>query len=169
MHHRDEQFTELIRENDARLRRICRVYARDPEQERDLYQDILVQVWRSLPSFRGDSAVETWLYRVALNTALGQRRERATRRETSLQAQPQALRARTPAPDQAFESKQRLDRLHGAIDRLGDVEKALVAMYLDGRTYRDMADVLGISANNVGVKLHRIRKRLAAWMKETAA
>ncbi|HSH44485.1 MAG TPA: RNA polymerase sigma factor [Longimicrobiales bacterium] len=167
MRPQEEEFLALLRENDARLRRICRVYGSDPEDVRDLYQDILVQLWRSLPSFAGDSEMGTWVYRVALNTALSHRRKRDTRRAAREEKGDAPLWATvSPAPDRALEEKQRLDRLHGAIRRLDDLDRALVTMYLDDRSYREMAEVLGISETNVGVKLHRIRKRLAAWLTE---
>lgn len=167
MHAHEDEFLTLLRENDARLRRICRVYGSDPEDTNDLYQDILVQLWRSLPSFAGDSRPDTWLYRVALNTALSHRRKRVTRRAARNEEGDAPLWATvSPAPDRVLEEKERLARLHRAIRRLDELDRALVTMYLDERSYREMAEVLGISESNVGVKLHRIRKRLEAWLTE---
>ena len=80
-HDLEQTFLQLVRDNDARLWNICRVYAPDDDARKDLHQDMLVQLWRSLPSFAGQSMPGTWLYRVALNTALAQRRRTAARRE----------------------------------------------------------------------------------------
>lgn len=84
MSHRDEKFVQLVHENDARLRKICRVYTDGTEAQRDLYQDILVELWRSFPSFEGDSSPSTWLYRVALNTALSHDRAQEVRADATL-------------------------------------------------------------------------------------
>lgn len=164
-HDLEQTFLQLVRENDARLWKICRVYAHDADARKDLYQDMLVQLWRSLPSFAGESLPGTWLYRVALNTALAQTRRNAVRRETPLDGH-EELAADTPRADERLESAQRLERLYAAIDRLSDIDKVLVTMYLDEKSYRDMADVLGISESNVGVKLHRIKKELAGRLAE---
>lgn len=154
---------ELVRENAGRLRRLCRVYADGGAGEEDLYQDILLELWRSLPSFEGRSSRDTWLYRVALNTALERRRGRETRREARLDEDDPVRGARPRRPDEELEDRRRLDRLYAAIDRLNEMDRALVVLYLEEKSYREMADVLGISQSYVGVKLHRIRKQLAEW------
>lgn len=166
---REQSFLTLVRANDVRLRRICRVYTRDPEARKDLHQEILFQLWRSLPSFTGASSPDTWLYRVALNTALAHARRRSTRAETPLEEEyvsEEGPDGSTEGASEMLDFGDRVERLHAAIDRLGAVDKMLVTMYLDERSYRDMADVIGISESNVGVKLHRIRKALARWLAE---
>lgn len=165
----DQVFLDLIRENEARLRKICRVYGPDRDAEMDLYQDILVQLWRALPSFDGSSAPGTWLYRVALNTAMAQKRQRTAREGAMLDESNPIWRNPIPSPDESLESKQRLERLYAAIARLGDVDKAVVTMYLDDKSHREIAEVLGITESYVGVKLHRIKKEMAAWLAEEAA
>lgn len=165
----DETFLKLVRDNEARLRKICRVYAADADGEKDLYQDILVQLWRALPSFDGSSTPDTWLYRVALNTALAQKRQRAARESATLDAADPIWRNRIPMPDESLESRQKLERLYAAIARLNDVDKAVVMMHLDEKSHREIAEVLGITESYVGVKLHRIRKEMAAWLAEGAA
>jgi RNA polymerase sigma-70 factor (ECF subfamily) len=117
----EETFVKLVRDNHARLRKLCRVYADDAEGEKDLYQDILVQLWRALPSFEGTSQPATWLYRVALNTALSQKRQRVARQNATLDEANPIWQNTIPAPDESLESSQRLGRLYAAIgrDRLG--------------------------------------------------
>lgn len=165
----DQTFLKLVRENEARLRKICRIYATDADAEKDLYQDILVQLWRALPSFEGSSRPGTWLYRVALNTALAEKRQRTARESATLDDSNPIWRNPIPAPDESLESKQRLERLYAAIARLDDVDKAVVTMYLDEKSHREIAEVLGITESYVGVKLHRIKKEMAAWLAEEAA
>ena len=171
----ERQFLGMVHANDARLRRICQVYGRAAGVEDDLYQEILVRLWRALPSFEGRSSSDTWLYRVALNTALRWKRQRASHPEESLgpisldMHVGEDVLARVPQPDEQLERKERVRQLHAAIERLDDADRALVVLYLDDRSYAEMAEVLGITESNVGVKLHRIRKQMSAWLvKETA-
>lgn len=166
MSDRDDDFVQLIRANDARLRKICRVYAKDAEAQRDLYQDVLVALWRSFPSFEGNAKPSTWLYRVALNTALSHKRKQKVRKNATLDAHHPVWDDGVARPGARLEKQDERDRLYAAIDRLDDVEKALVMMYLDEKSYHEMAEVLGLSENYVGVKLHRIKKELAAWLEE---
>ena len=165
----EQRFLALLRENDGRLRHICRVYARDAEARKDLYQEIMFQLWRSLPSFAGASSIDTWVYRVALNTALTHARRRSVHAETSLEedhVEAADLAASLDAADDSLELGEQSERLYAAIDRLGDVDRMLVTMYLDDRSYHEMAEVIGISESHVGVKLHRIKKALARSLAE---
>jgi RNA polymerase sigma-70 factor (ECF subfamily) len=165
----EAKFLALVRENDGRLRHICRVYARDADARKDLYQEMMFQLWRALPSFAGASSIDTWVYRVALNTALTHARRRSARAETSLEddhVEAADLAASLDATDDTLDLTEQSERLYAAIDRLGDVDRMLVTMYLDDRSYREMAEVIGISESHVGVKLHRIKKSLARSLAE---
>jgi RNA polymerase sigma-70 factor (ECF subfamily) len=145
------------------------VYARDDEARKDLYQEIMFQLWRSLPSFAGASTIDTWVYRVALNTALTHARRQSAHAETPLEDDDgeAALSASSPeAADDAPELRERSERLYAAIDRLNAVDRMIVTMYLDERSYREMAEVIGISESHVGVKLHRVKKLLARSLTE---
>lgn len=166
---REAEFLTVIRENDARLRRICRVYERDPDARKDLHQEIMFQLWRSLPSFTGASSIGTWVYRVALNTALAHARRRSSRSEETLpeeHLQAEALAASLGTADDVLDLDEQSERLRSAIERLDGIDRMLVTMQLDGRSYREMAEVLGITESNIGVKLHRIRKALARSLTE---
>lgn len=165
----EDAFLELVRANEAHLRKICRVYARSAEERKDLYQDILVQLWRALPSFKGEAKRSTWLYRVALNTALSHERKQDVRREATLDTTHPLWNGGFTEPDERLEAQDQLNHLYAAIDRLDDVDKALAGLYLDEKSYREMADIMGISENYVGVKLHRIKKKLAGWLAEDPA
>ena len=145
------------------------MYARDAEARKDLYQEIMFQLWRSLPSFAGASSTDTWVYRVALNTALTHARRRSVHAETSLEedhAEAADLAASLDAAEDSLELGEQSERLYAAIDRLGDVDRMLVTMYLDDRSYHEMAEVIGISESHVGVKLHRIKKALVRSLAE---
>lgn len=166
MSDRQQTFLQLVRDNRARLRRICRAYADDREEERDLFQEILLEAWRSLPSYEGKARIDTWLYRVALNTALGRERKRRVRSEARLDEEDPVMGSTVPRPDEELAERERLERLHAAIDRLGEMDRALVLMYLEEHSYAEMSEVLGISESYVGVKLHRIKQKLADWLED---
>ena len=169
MPEREDVFLQLVRDNEARLRKICRVYAQNVEVRKDLYQDILLQVWRALPSYAGEARRSTWLYRVALNTALSHERKQEVRRDATLDATHPLWDDGLARPDERVEVQEKLDRLYAAINRLKEVDKALILLYLDERSYREMSQILGISESYVGVKLHRIKKKLADWLAEEAS
>jgi RNA polymerase sigma-70 factor (ECF subfamily) len=145
--------------------KVARAYTVSAEEAGDLAQEILLQVWRSLPRFEGRADAATWAYRVALNTAIGWRRKEHRRRSRQ---RPIVEYEMPPAdgPDAAQQAVRRevIDRLYAAIRRLPPADAALILLYLDDLSYRQIAEVLGISKNHVGVKLNRARKALAALM-----
>ena len=169
MKEREQRFLELIRDNRGRLRRLARAYASGDAGERDLYQEMLLQAWRSLPSFEGRSSPDTWLYRVALNTALDHDRSEERRRDARIDDEHPLQDRGFERPDRRYEEREELERLYAAIERLEDADRALVLMYLEEKSYAEMAEVLGISENYVGVKLHRIRESLSGMLSEEEA
>jgi RNA polymerase sigma-70 factor (ECF subfamily) len=155
----DKLFREWLVGHRGTVLKVARAYTLTAEDGQDLAQEILLQVWRSLPQFRGQASATTWCYRVALNTALGwHRKER--RRQTRQRPLPENL----PAPEE--HSTDLVDRLYAAIHRLPGTDAALVLLHLDGLSYRQMADVLGVSEGNIGVKLTRAKRALGELMKE---
>lgn len=164
---RERHFLDLVREYDARLRRVCRLYADDEHAREDLYQDILVQLWRSLPSYEGAAAPGTWLYRVALNTALDRVRRRGVRRRSEPYVRDALHPQRVARPDEQVERAQSAGRLYRAIARL-DPNRALILLLLEERSYSEIGEILGISTNAVGVRLHRAGKKLGRWLEEAA-
>jgi RNA polymerase sigma-70 factor (ECF subfamily) len=147
--------------------KIVRGGAAAPQDQDDLFQEILLQLWFSIPSFRGEAKETTWIYRVAFNTMLswnrGERRRRL-REEAVLEAAP--LPVIQPGSAEATRDEQIVARLYQLIHQLPKLDASLALMLLDGLSYQEMAEVLGISENYVGVKLNRIRKRLAGQWKE---
>ena len=133
--------------------------SRDSDRE-DLRQDILLQLWKSYASFDGRSEPSTWMYRVALNTAISFRRKRRPGQQRLDDAPEHS--ANTQRPEQSAE----LHGLHRAIARLSPVEKAIIMQWLDERTYEQIADTMGMSVKNVSVRLVRIKSRLAQMFKE---
>lgn len=153
----EESFVTLVTEHSGIIENVCSLYG-TAEDRQDLFQEIVYQLWRSYPSFSGRSKPSTWLYRVALNTALTRLRKRyATPEHVALDDGLLKVKRVIGVDD-------RHQLLQQAIGGLNAVERALVILYLDDLTYKEIADVLGISEVNVGVKLNRIKKKLQEQM-----
>jgi RNA polymerase sigma-70 factor, ECF subfamily len=154
----ESRFLQLVQENQGRMLRICTVYAADPHDRDDLYQEILVQIWKSLPRLKEAGLANTWLYRVALNTALTHRRKASRQPFTPHPHEDlHALADRQAGEAAPSEATQRLLE---AIQRLPAVEKAVATLYLEEVSYQGIAEITGLTAGHVGVLLHRIRKKL---------
>jgi RNA polymerase sigma-70 factor (ECF subfamily) len=160
-------FKVWLKEHAAAVLKVARAYTLTSDDCQDLVQEILLQVWRSLPRFQGRASPSTWFYRVALNTALGwQRRERRRRVRQRPIFELDDLSADGPDGAQVTAEREIVVRLYAAIRQLPKTDAALVLLYLDELSYRQMAEVLGISESNVGVKLNRAKKALGELMKE---
>lgn len=152
-----QQFLQLIEANQGILHKICGLYTATPADHQDLYQEIIIQLWRSFAGFRGDSKFSTWLYRIALNTAISDlRRQKRKIAIVFTEAGPPAI------ADQAMDTtrEDQLRQLHDAIGQLGEIEKAIVMLYLEERSYEEMEEILGVSQNNLRVKMNRIKEKL---------
>jgi RNA polymerase sigma-70 factor (ECF subfamily) len=160
-------FKSWLKEHGGAVVKVARAYTRTTEDSQDLAQEILLAIWRSLPRFQGRASALTWIYRVALNTALGWRRKerrRQARQRPVLEVED--LSAVAPDSAQQIVERETVERLYAAIRRLPKTDRALVLLYLDDVSYRQMAEVLGISEGNVGVKLNRAKKALSEIMKD---
>jgi RNA polymerase sigma-70 factor (ECF subfamily) len=128
----------------------------EPDRQ-DLFQEIVIQLWRSYPSFRGEAKFSTWLYRIALNTAIsGLRKQRRLITPTD----PDRLPTELQDIQYSAEKEEQLQLLYAAIEKLTEVEKALTMLYLEDKSYLEMEEILGISQNNLRVKMNRIKEKL---------
>lgn len=149
-------FDEWLGENRGLFFKVVRAYAFNPHDQEDLFQEIATQVWNSVPKFRGDSKVTTWIYRVALYSAIAwskkERRHRDNHQTINGHEQTllQVSKIRNP----------RLDWLYEQVSQLDEVDRSLTLMMLDGYSYKEISATLGITESNVGVKLNRVKKRL---------
>jgi RNA polymerase sigma-70 factor (ECF subfamily) len=164
----EAEFLRLVEDNRPRLLRLCRVYAWNAADQDDLFQEILVQLWRSLPALREKAYGNTWLYRVALNTAITfVRKSTASTWATPTEDAELYRRAdQNVARDAAQAGSPRIDDLYEAMDKLNRVDKALVTLFLEDFSYEEIGEVLGLSSSHVGVMLHRAKKKLSDFMKE---
>lgn len=168
-HNHDARFLKLIADNRGRLLKICRVYAWSPADQDDLYQEMLFQLWRALPNLREEAYANTWLYRIALNTAISFVRKDKSRRshlvsgvDPAIHEVPDTNSHRDP------DSEEKFSQLFHAIAQLNATEKALITLFLEDLSYEQMAAVLGVTENNIGVMLHRAKKKLSTLMKEAS-
>ena len=139
------------------LHKVCNVYCHTEFDKQDLFQEIIVQLWKSFPRFRGESKFGTWLYRIALNTAISDfRRQRKTITSTA------TAEVQVDIEDFGYSQVQdeKLRQLHQAIDQLTEIEKAIVMLYLEDKSYDEMEQILGISQNTLRVKMNRIKEKL---------
>lgn len=155
----EAEFLALVHENQGIIHKICRLYRDTHEDREDLFQEIVFQLWRSLKNFENRSKFTTWMYRIALNTAIT-----AYRKKNLLVEYPGVLPDITEDPREE-NLKIRQEQLFGALKQLNDADKALITLYLEDLSYNDIAEITGLSANNVGVKLNRIKTKLQTLLK----
>lgn len=163
MTEREQQqiFDEWLNQHKGILFKIVRAYAFTELDQEDLFQEIALQVWRSIPNFRGESKVSTWIYRIALfRAATWVRAEKRRPPTQSLSDVAHVLRAQTQDRDE------RVEWLYAQIAQMETVDRGVCLLLLDGFSYREIADLIGISTGNVGVRIHRIKKRLVQRSRE---
>jgi RNA polymerase sigma factor (sigma-70 family) len=151
-----DKFISVIKENQNLIFKICYSYCASPANRKDLQQEILIQLWRSFPKFDGRVKISTWIYKVALNTAIFYYRNDFKHASK-----------RVPLDDSVIvlsNSESELDEnilmLYNFIERLHDLDKALILLYLDDHKQKDIAEILGLSETNVATKISRIKKTL---------
>ena len=169
MPHEDLQvlFENWLATHGAAVLKIARTYAFSKEDIQDLAQEILFQCWVSLPQFEGRATASTWFYRIAINTALTwsrNDRRRKTRQKPLFQINELAEHDQDIV--QSVVQKEAVERLYAAIHQLSGTDSAIVLLYLENLIYREIADVLGISESNVGVKLNRAKRALGQMMED---
>ena len=139
------------------LYKVCNIYCHTEFDRQDLFQEIIIQLWKSYPKFRGDSKFSTWLYRIALNTAISDLRRQ--KKHITL-TEPAKLPTEIEDIQYYKEKEEQLQQLHKAIAQLTEIEKAITMLYLEDKTYDEMEDILGINQNNLRVKMNRIKGKL---------
>ena len=165
-HDQEALFRRWLETHLGLILKVVRGCTAAPQDQDDLFQEVLLQLWTSIPAFRGEARETTWIYRVAFNTALAWRRGERRRRvghETFLKfdVSPQMH----PSHAEVLPQQELVEQLYAAIRQLPKVDASLALMHLDGLSYQEMAEVLGISENYLGVKLNRLRKQLAELLK----
>ncbi len=160
-----EAFIGLVNANRGMLHKVCRMYGATEPDRQDLFQEIVIQLWRAYPGFRGEAKFSTWLYRIALNTAISDLRKQ---RRHITPVDPDLLPTELQDIQYSTDKEEQLQQLYTAINRLTEVEKALTMLYLEDKSYLEMEEILGISQNNLRVKMNRIKDKLRKITKEAA-
>jgi RNA polymerase sigma-70 factor (ECF subfamily) len=146
------------------IHKVCQVYCWNRGDREDLFQEIIIQLWKAWPGFRGDSKFSTWLYRIALNTAIsGLRKQKAH----LVYMETEKLPAEISDESDAEEKEERLKQFYASLRQLSELEKAIIMLYLDDKSYEEMEDILGINQNSLRVKMNRAKEKLRKIIKQS--
>jgi RNA polymerase sigma-70 factor, ECF subfamily len=157
----EKNFISLINEHQGLIHKICIMYENDPDVRNDLFQEIVLQLWKSFSTFRGEAKISTWMYRIALNTAISGFRKRSRHVKTE-DLRELHLNISDYGGDDYHEEE--FQKLQWAIRQLSEIERAMIMMALEEIPYEDIAETIGITQNNVRVRMNRIREKLKKLM-----
>jgi RNA polymerase sigma-70 factor (ECF subfamily) len=156
----EKEFIELINQHQGLIHKVCIMYENDSDERNDLFQEIVFQLWKSYKTFRGEAKITTWMYRIALNTAIsGFRKQSRNVKTEDLKELHLNISDRW-----ADEREEELQRLQSAIRQLTEIERAMIMMALEEVPYEEIAETIGITQNNVRVRMNRIREKLKKIM-----
>ncbi len=156
------KFIEIIKQNEGLIYKVVKVYANSREDEQDLYQDIVYQLWKSFASFRNDAKISTWMYRIALNTSIAYLNKE--KRKGAQVPVDDALLNKTGAPDTLMDERSTV--LFDHIKKLNELEKGIILLYLEGKSYDEIASITGFTITNVGTRLGRIKEKISSQIKK---
>lgn len=164
---KEKKFQEIINNNKVRIESICSYYAPNSEERKDINQEVLINIWKSLENFRGEAAISTWIYRIAVNTALSYTGKAFKRMKLHVNMENQNLSSLVN--DESFELKvkeeKQLNQLQIELNQLSVIDKALISLLLEGLSMKEIADIIGITEPNVKVKIHRVKESLKQKLK----
>lgn len=154
----NKDFLHILEQNKRIIYKVCNSYCKDPESRKDLSQEIVIQLWKSFRKFDSKFKVSTWMYRIALNVAISfYRREKKHTLTSSISARGfDFADEQSSSPD----IERNIVQLHHFIDQLDELHKALMILYLDNNSYKDISEVLGITETNVATKINRIKQKI---------
>jgi RNA polymerase sigma-70 factor, ECF subfamily len=158
----NEHFLKLIEANQGIIFKVCNLYCNNREDKEDLFQDILMNLWRAFPTYKQEAKISTWMYRIGLNIAITRLRKQAKRQPFE------------PLHDEAFEIISAEDNyldeqsalMYQAIKQLSEIERAITMLYLENYSYKEISEVTGLSESNIGFKLNQIKSKLKMLLKD---
>ena len=153
----EHKFVKELQDNQNIVHKVCTLYTNDRDSHKDLFQEITIQLWKAYPKFRGEAKFSTWMYRVALNTAITLYRK--SKRSIDTQDYESVI-FKIKADEYDDTEEQQLKLMYKAVRQLGDIDKALVFMYLEDKNYTEISETLGITEVNARVKINRIKTKL---------
>lgn len=151
----EKEFVHQLKENQRIVHKMCRIYTNNQEDHEDLFQEITIQLWKAFPKFRREAKFSTWMYRIALNTAMTSTRKKKILTDSSFEISNFSLRN-----DDYHDDTDKLKSMYDAIHQLTDIEKALIMMFLDNKKYNEISKILGITEGNARVKMNRAKNNL---------
>jgi len=157
----EKEFLQIIKKNQGIIHKVCNIYCDREEDRNDLFQEIIAQLWKSFPTFRRESKFSTWMYRVALNTAITSFKKTKRRPD---QNRLTYENFQIEDEDYNTETEENIKLLHKAVAKLTGVEKSIILLYLENKKYEEIAEITGITQNYVRVKMNRIKKKLKKLM-----
>lgn len=155
---RETIFLNALEENQEKLFRICSIYSKNHEDAKDLFQEVLFHLWHSMKNFKGYSSYSTWMFRIALNVSLRFKSKHTKRQNRFIKFDSITISnfgAATPTQEHP-----KLDSLRKCVKKLNEGDKAIISLYIEELAYREISNILGISENNVAVKIKRIKSKL---------
>lgn len=157
----EKEFIQIIQKNQGIIHKVCNIYCDNQDDRSDLFQEIVAQLWKSFPSFRKESKFSTWMYRVALNTAITSFKKKKRRPD-----QNRLTYENFQIEDEGYDTQteENIKLLHKAVAQLTGVEKSIVLLYLENKKYEEIAEITGITQNYVRVKMNRVKKKLKKLM-----
>ena len=166
MSNKDEKFRKIINDNEHRISSICRYYSSNDEDHKDMYQEVLINVWKSIDSFRGDAQLSTWIYRVAVNTAMGFANKEIRRQKIFLREKDNRLQNFMDIDEASVKEKEKLFQvLENQVNQLSVIDKIIMTLVMESVNHKEIASVIGITEPNVRVKIHRIKNELRETLK----
>ncbi|WP_108807459.1 RNA polymerase sigma factor [Aquimarina spinulae] len=162
---RETIFLNALEENQEKLFRICSIYSKDDEDTKDLFQEVLIHVWKSMNAFKGNSSIGTWMFRVALNVCL-RFKSKHTKNQNRMIRLDSITVSNFRSEVNNEDGNEKLKALRKCVKKLNEGDKAIVALYLEGLVYREISNILGLSENHVAVKIKRIKSKLLNCINE---
>lgn len=150
----ESAFTQMVREQKSTIYTVCYMFSKDEDEVNDLFQEVLINLWKGFEKFRGESSMSSWVYKVALNTCISM--DRKKKKDGKKVALDMNINLFEDNDNDTKQIRQLYDRIH----RLGPIDRAIVLLWLDNQSYEDIGAIIGISAKNVSVKLVRIKEQL---------
>ncbi|WP_291856443.1 RNA polymerase sigma factor [Marinilabilia sp.] len=165
---KEELFNKIVAENSDRIRRICAFYNANTHDQQDMCQEVLVNIWNSLDNFRGESALSTWIYRIAVNTSLQYTGKAYKNMKLIVNADTGILSNVLDDGEMAHKQleEEQFENLQCELNMLSVIDKALISLMLEGLSMKEIAEVIGITEPNVKVKIHRIKAQLKIRLKK---
>ncbi len=161
----EDTFLTALEQNQQKLLRVCSVYAEDAEDKKDLFQESLINIWQSMPSFEEKSSLSTWMFRITLNVCLRLQMKQAQKKKRFRNMDSITIE-NIRIEETNHEEQERLIKLRGCIKKLNDADKAVTTLYLEELSYKEISDITGLSENNIAVKIKRIKMKLLTCINE---